>query len=782
LSDSPQIPRPSEGRNFIQQIVASDLESGRVTGPVITRFPPEPNGYLHIGHAKSISLNFSLATEFGGRCHLRFDDTNPETEDMEFVRSIQDDLRWLGFDPGEHRYFASDYFEQLYELALRLIDSGKAYVDSLSEAEIRDFRGTVTEAGVESPHRNRTPEENRDLFVRMRKGEFPDGSHVLRARIDMASPNMLLRDPVLYRIKHAEHYRRGSDFPIYPLYDFAHPLSDAIEGITHSVCTLEFEVHRPLYDWLVDALFDPPRPHQYEFARLFLDYTVMSKRKLLQLVSDGHVTGWDDPRMPSIAGFRRRGYTPESIRAFCEMIGVAKADNRVDPGMLEYAIRDDLNTRARRIMCVLRPLKVILTNFPEDHIEWIDAPYWPHDIPKEGNRAVPITREILIERDDFQEIPSKKFHRLSPGKEVRLRYGYIIRCDEIGRDADGNITELRCSYDPETRHGQATEKGRVKGTIHWVSATEGHRVEVRLYDRLFAVPDPSDVKEGESFADHLNAKSLETLPDAVIEPSVMSAGAGEHFQFERQGFFFVDPEDSADGSPIFNRTVTLRDTWAKVSGKTSPEAPSEQKKPAPPAQPESGTTHVKDPYASLSEEDIMRARNTEMEFGLSPDDSAILVADRAWFDFFEEAAGSAAPVQVANWIIHEMRPVMTGDDLAGGNVSPAALAELVRLLLDGVISSRIAKDIFSEMLSSGATPSEIMDAGGLAQISDTSTLESLVDDIIGQFPDRVAAYRDGKTGLLGFFTGQVMRASDSLANPEMVQSILRERLSSSAEK
>ncbi len=780
---------PGGGQNFVQQIVASDLDSGRVSPPIVTRFPPEPNGYLHIGHAKSISLNFGLAAEFGGRCHLRFDDTNPETEDMEYVRSIEDDLRWLGFNWGDNRFFASDYFEQLYQLALRLIDDGKAYVDSLSEEEIRDYRGTVTEAGRESPFRDRSAAENRELFEQMRDGVFKDGEHVLRARIDMSSPNMLLRDPVLYRIKHARHYRRGDEFSIYPLYDFAHPLSDAIEGITHSICTLEFEVHRPLYDWLVDALYPDPRPHQYEFARLFLDYTVMSKRKLLQLVNEGHVSGWDDPRMPTIAGIRRRGITKEAVSSFCEMIGIAKADNRVDPGMLEFAIRDDLNARAPRVMCVLNPLKIVLTNIEEGTTEYLEAPFWPHDIPREGSRQIPLTREILIERDDFQEQPSRKFHRLSPGKEVRLRYGYIIRCEEVIHDAAGEISELRCTYDPATSHGTVTEKGRVKATIHWVSAEEGRRAEVRLYDRLFSVANPDDVPEDGSFIDFINPDSLRIISDAVVEPGLITASSGERFQFERQGYFFVDPIDSRDGIPVFNQIVTLKDTWAKVSGQQDNQKRSSrvstkktgdlQKSDKKQGESISGVSEIqspRDPFENLSPEKLDLARGLVARFDLSGDDAALLVADPDWLAFFESVARLAQAPSAANWIIHELKPVMSQDDLVSGKVSAENLAELIGLQTDGTVSSRMAKEIFRAMRTDGGSPADIMRAKGLSQISDCATLENVIDGVIGQFPDRVDSYRNGKTGLIGFFTGQVMRATDGQANPEMVKDILGRKL------
>ncbi|MFQ6046949.1 MAG: glutamine--tRNA ligase/YqeY domain fusion protein, partial [Gemmatimonadales bacterium] len=559
----------ARGPDFIRAMVARDVETGKYGGRVATRFPPEPNGYLHIGHAKSCCLNFGLAAEWGGTCNLRFDDTNPETEDMKYVRSIQEDVRWLGFDWGDRLYFASDYFERLYDFAVKIIKAGKAYVDSLTEEEIREYRGTVTEPGKESPYRERSVEENLDLFRRMKSGEFGDGEHVLRAKIDMAHPNMLMRDPVLYRIRHASHYRRGNEWCIYPLYDFTHCLSDAIENITHSLCTLEFKDNNELYEWVLDAAgIERPRTEQTEFARLNLDYTVLSKRKLVRLVEEGHVAGWDDPRMPTIAGLRRRGVTPEAIRNFCDMVGVAKTDSRVDVEKLEYAIRDDLNVRVPRVLCVLRPLKVVIVNYPEDRVEELDAPYYPHDVPKEGSRKLPFSRELYIERDDFSEEPPPKYFRLAPGREVRLRYGYLVTCTEVVKDPEtGAVVEIRCTYDPETRGGNAPDRRKVKGTIHWVSAAHSLPVEVRLYDRLFTVPNPDATDDGRDFTDCLNPKSLEVLSGARIEPSVANDPPGTRYQFERQGYFVSDVEDSRPGALVFNRTVTLRDTWAKVSAR-----------------------------------------------------------------------------------------------------------------------------------------------------------------------------------------------------------------------
>ena len=550
---------PSAPLDFIRTIVADDLRTGRHGGRVATRFPPEPNGYLHIGHAKSICLNFGVAAEFGGTCNLRYDDTNPTKEDVEYVESIESDVRWLGFAwAGEPRY-ASDYFETLYGYAVHLIRSGLAYVDSQTADEIRRHRGTLTEPGVDSPYRNRSVEENLDLLARMRAGEFEDGAHVLRARIDMASPNINMRDPVLYRMRRAHHHRTGDEWCIYPMYDFAHPPSDAIEHITHSLCTLEFEDHRPLYDWLIEHLPVPSQPQQIEFARLNLTYTVMSKRKLLQLVEEGHVSGWDDPRMPTIVGMRRRGYTPAAIRSFCERIGVAKRENVVDVALLEHAVRDDLNKTAPRVMGVLNPLRVVVENYPEGQSEEFDIANNPED-PTAGSRRVPFSRLLFIEYDDFREDPPKKFFRLAPGREVRLRGAYFITCTEVVKDASGNIMELRCTYDPATRGGDAPDGRKVKATLHWVSAAHALDVEVRQYDRLFKSEMPD--AEG-NFLDDLNPASLDVLSGAKLEPNVAGAPAGTRYQFERLGYFCVDP-DSSPGRLVFNRTVTLKDTWARI--------------------------------------------------------------------------------------------------------------------------------------------------------------------------------------------------------------------------
>jgi glutaminyl-tRNA synthetase len=549
-------------RDFIREMVAEDVATGRFGRAPATRFPPEPNGFLHMGHAKSICLNFGIAREFGGTCNLRFDDTNPATEDIRYVESIKRDVQWLGFQ-WDGEYYASDYFEKLYEIAESLVQRGKAYVDDQNEEQIRTNRGTVTTPGTPSPWRDRSPEENLDLLRRMKAGEFPDGSRVLRAKIDMAHPNMVMRDPLLLRIRHAHHYRRGNDWCIYPLYDFAHGLSDAIEGITRSLCTLEFKDARDIYDWLVREAGYVNPPTQIEFARLELDYTVLSKRKLLRLVNEGHVKGWDDPRMPTIAGMRRRGVRPEAIRAFAEVIGVARKDARVEYATYEHAVRNDLNMEVPRRLCVLNPLKVVLTNYPEGQVEQLEAQDYPHDVPKTGSRMVPFSRELYVDRDDFMEDPPKKFYRLAPGREVRLRFGYLITCNQVVKNEAGEVVELRCTYDPATRSGNAPDGRKVQGTIHWVSAAHAANVEVRLYDRLFTQPDPDQVPEGQDFLSVLNPDSLVVISDAKAEPGVLEDPLGSRYQFERVGYFYAEPEDSTSGKRVFNRIVGLRDSWAK---------------------------------------------------------------------------------------------------------------------------------------------------------------------------------------------------------------------------
>ncbi|MCO6450610.1 MAG: glutamine--tRNA ligase/YqeY domain fusion protein [Caldilineales bacterium] len=763
----------AENRDFIREIVTRDNTLGTYGGQVVTRFPPEPNGYLHIGHAKSICLNFGVALENGGRCHLRFDDTNPTTEDVEYVDSIQEAIHWLGFDWGEHLYYASDYFEQLYQFAEQLILDGKAYVDSLNEEEIREYRGTVTEPGKDSPYRERTVAENLDLFRRMRAGEFPDGAHVLRARIDMTAPNMILRDPILYRIRHAHHYRTGDEWCIYPLYDFAHPLSDAIEQITHSICTLEFENNRAIYNWLTDNLLEPPVPHQYEFARLSLDYTVMSKRKLLQLVTEGLVDGWDDPRMPTLVGFRRRGVRPEAIRNFCDLIGVAKMNSRVSYELLEYAIRDDLNTQAPRVMCVLKPLKIVITNYPEGQTEWLDASYWPHDVPRTGSRQVPFSRELFIEQEDFSENPPAGWRRLSPGEEVRLRHSYVIRCDAVEKDSEGEIIALHCTYDPNTLGENPTDR-RIRSAIHWVSAAHALPAEVRIYERLFVKPNPDDVEEGKSFKDYLNPDSLTILQNARVEPSVADDPVDTRYQFERQGFFVQDRVNSRPDALVFNRIVALRDSWSRqdaavadVEIQTEDDAPVHV----------GAASEFRDATRQASPQLAAAYERYRHELGISQQEADLLSGDIDTMRFFEDAlAAYASPQSIANWVSNILKGELQGDSITGLTFSGADFARLVELVDSAVISANIGKEVLAEMIATGQTAEAIVEERGLRQISDADALSAVISQVMTEYPDKVSAYRDGRTSLLGFFVGQVMRATGGRANPHLVNELLQEKL------
>ena len=762
--------------NFITDIIDKDIREGKVS-EVVTRFPPEPNGYAHLGHAIASFIDFGTANDYGGRCNLRFDDTNPEAERMEYAEALERDIRWLGWR-WNGKFFASDYFERLYDFAVQLIKEGKAYVDSSSEEEIQVLRGTVTEPGRESPYRGRSVEENLELFKRMRAGEFANGTHVLRAKIDMASPNMKLRDPLLYRIRHEKHYRTGDAWPIYPMYDFAHGLSDAIEGITHSLCSLEFVENRAVYDWLMENLIGTPRPYQYEFGRRSIEYTVVSKRKLMQLVREGFVNGWDDPRLPTLAGLRRRGVRPEAIRDFASRVGISRTNRTVDIALLEYSVRDDLNTQAPRVMAVLNPLKIVLTNYPEDEEEVLEAPYWPHDVPKEGVRMVPFARELFIERDDFLEEPPKGFHRLAPGGEVRLRYAYVIRCDEVVKDEAGNVTELRCSYDPDTL-GRKPKGRKVKGTVHWVSAAHALPAEMRLYDRLFNVPNPD---AGDApFTDYLNPDSLITTR-GFVEPSVANDPEATRYQFERQGYFMRDL-DSSPSHLIFNRIVPLKSAWdvktedvqsaaTKVEGQAKAErTPRGETEPTKVAQ--------RDPTLNFTSEQRSRLEHYTLDLGLSSDDAAILAADSELSAFFEEASKTHDnPQGVANWIINELLRALKDTSLGILPLRPAHLGELVALVDDGTISSRIAKEVFEVMLQAGESPKAIVEARGLEQVTDLRKLEPVVDKLMTENPDKVAAYRGGKTGLLGFFVGGVMRETQGKANPQLVQEMVQERLRS----
>ncbi len=773
--------RTKVSRDFVRAIIAADIEAGKHGGSVVTRFPPEPNGFLHIGHAKAICLSFGAAHEHGGVTHLRFDDTNPETEDELYVRSIQEDVRWLGFDWGDHLYFASDYFERLYEYAIELIEAGLAYVDSANEEEIREYRGTVTEPGRPTTSRERSVTENLDLFRRMRGEEFPDGAHVLRAKIDLESPNMLMRDPVLYRIRHADHYRTGGDWCIYPLYDFTHCLSDSIEGITHSLCTLEFDNNRELYDWTLDHLDVPqPQPRQYEFARLNLEYTIVSKRMLLRLVEEGHVNGWDDPRMPTLAGMRRRGIPAAALRAFCDMIGVAKTENRVDFAKLEYAIRDELNSYAPRVMCVLRPLKLVVDNFPEGGLEELEAPYFPKDVGKKGSRLVPFTRELLIERDDFEEHPPKGFRRLVPGGEVRLRYGYVVRCADVVKDENGVITEVHCTYDPETKGGSTPDGRKVEGTIHWVSASHSVSAEVRLYDRLFSVPDPENVEDGEDFIVHLNPDSLTVLSDSRIEPNIESGPPNTTYQFERTGYFVHDSVDSSPDNLVFNRTVTLRDSWAKVRKAAEGEAAAHGAAKSRMAEPQPAGSGSKPPATRPRPEDpaaALRYDGLREAHRLATNEASVLAQDTGLFELFHEGLEYTVDHSgLAKWIVNEVPRVLEGRPVDALPFGGLELARLLELVSKGEVSGRAARDVLVVLAEEGGDPDTVIEARGWGRVSDASTLEPVIARLIEANPAQAQGYRDGKTGLMGFFVGQVMKETDGAADPEVTQSLLRAAL------
>ena len=771
---------PAEPRDFLRAIVAADLERGKHTF-IRTRFPPEPNGYLHIGHAKSICLNFGVARENGGTCNLRFDDTNPLTEDMEYAEAIQDDIRWLGFD-WDGLYFASDYFDQLYERAESLIRAGLAYVDSSSEEEIRDLRGTVTEPGRPSAYRERSPEENLDLFRRMRAGEFPDGAHVLRAKIDLAAANMKMRDPLLYRIRHASHYRTGDRWCVYPMYDFTHCLSDSFERITHSFCTLEFENNREIYDWILDAVEEPePHPRQIEFARLNLSYTVLSKRRFLQLVNEGHVDGWDDPRMPTLRGLRRRGVTPAAVRDFAERVGVARADNVVDMALLEHSIRDDLNTEAPRVLCVLRPLEVLIENYSEAGSEKLDAPYFPRDVGKPGSRELPFSRRLWIERDDFAEEPPRGFHRLSPGREVRLRYGYFIRCVGVDKDpATGEVTRVRCTYDPETRGGSAADGRKVKGTIHWVSAEHARDVEVRLYDRLFTEPRPAAGPE--DFRTHLNPESLVVLSGAKLEPAAAEAEPGARFQFERQGYFYLDPKASTPERPVYNRIVTLRDTWARITERAEDAEkareelvdlePRKREKKRGPVLPE-----PRDPREGLEDEALARFNEYNGFYGIGPEEARVLARDPALAALFDAGQGPKREfTSVANWIVHELpRALSAAGDLPVNELAIGGkeLGDLVSLVDQGIISSSVGREVLTELVAQGGEPIEIVRRRDLEQVSSEAALAPVIERVLADHPSEAERFRAGERRLLGFFVGQVMRATDGKADPIIAKSMLQ---------
>ena len=774
----------TESTNFIYDIIDRDLEEDRHGDRVVTRFPPEPNGYLHIGHAKSIVLNFGIKQDYAERadtrCHLRFDDTNPETESMEYVESIKDAVKWLGYDWEEHLYFASDYFEAFYNYAVKLIEQGDAYVDSLDEEQIREYRGTVNESGRPSPYRDRPVEENLDLFRGMREGEFEDGEHVLRAKIDMSSPHMIMRDPLLFRIKHAHHYRQEDDWCIYPMYDFAHPLEDAIEDVTHSLCTLEFDNNRRVYDWVLEHCLDddelPSRPHQYEFARLNLGYTVMSKRKLLQLVEEERVGGWDDPRLPTIFGMRRRGITPEAITSFCRDVGVTRSESRVEIAQLEHAIRDDLNYRAPRVMAVLDPLKVVVTNVDASDTDWLEASHWPREIDKDGSREVPFTRELFIERDDFREDPPDDFIRLAPGREVRLRYGYFFTCESVVRDADGSIKEIRGTVDPETRDGTAPDGRSPEGTIHWVSADHAVEFEARLYDRLFDVPAPDGGEE--NFREHLNPESL-VVTTGYAEPGLTSFDRTQRLQFERTGYFWQDPEDSADDALVYNRIVPLRDPWAEkedAERRADLERKKREKEREKERQRKKSIENKRDPVELLEQDKRLRYVQYRDGLGIDEEDAAIIAGDDGIAEFFEEATDAYpdAPQAVANWVVNELMREVKEQSVAALPFTAEAFAELVRLSHEDEISSRGAREVFGIMMEDGGRPADIVEAEGLRQIDDADHLRSVVRAVADDNPDEARRFREGKKGLIGFFMGQVMQRTQGKANPELAKSLIQE--------
>jgi glutaminyl-tRNA synthetase len=771
--------------DFIRDIIDSDQRAGTYGGRVVTRFPPEPNGYLHIGHAKSICLNFGIAEQYGSHANLRFDDTNPAQEDVEYVESIERDVTWLGFSFGEKARYASDYFEEMYELAELLIMRGAAYVDELSDEQIREYRGSITTPGQPSPYRDRSSEDSLARFRQMRSGDLDDGAAVLRARIDMSAANMKMRDPLLYRVRHAHHQRTGDAWPIYPMYDFAHPVSDAIEGVTHSICTLEFENNRELYDWViahtgVSERHGFSRPKQIEFARLNLDYTVMSKRKLRLLVEGGHVAGWDDPRMPTIAGMRRRGYRPEAIRAFADLIGVAKVNSTIDLAKLEFCVRDDLNWTAPRVMGVLRPLPVTITSWPAHEVETLSSPFFPPDVGKPGERAVPFGREILIDRDDFSVDPPAGYQRLASGRTVRLRHGYCITCDEV-IEAGGEIVGLRAHHLPDTV-GKAPPDVKVWGVIHWVSAPHAVAAEVRLYDRLFTVARPEDT-DGE-VSDALNPDSLQVVRGAMLEPSLAGAEPGSRWQLERLGYFIVDPEDSRPAAPVLNRIVTLRDSW-QGGKKAAPAIPATIPDNATRARP--AKTATRQPKKSRPEyraearlrDPVLADRLAAWpgEHGISEADAELLSGDRATGDLFAQAVSVGAPARtVARWIINELPHEMDDRGPGATPMTGAALGALVLAAESGAVSGPAAKEVLAELVRRGGDPEEIIASRGLAQVNDEAAIIGIVDQVLGANSDKVEQYRGGKTALLGFFVGQVVRASHGKANPTVIQKLLLARL------
>jgi len=747
----------SEHKDFLRTIVEEDLNAGKYK-EVVTRFPPEPNGFPHIGHAKSICINFGIAKDYNGHCNLRMDDTNPTTEDTRYVEALKDAVQWLGFEWDNSVRFTSDYFPQIHAYAIELIKMGKAYVDSTTEVEMRELRGTVTEAGKRSKYAERTVEENLDLFERMKNGEFKDGEHVLRAKIDMSAANMKLRDPLLYRIRHAHHFRAGDEWAIYPMYDFAHCLSDYIEGVSHSICTLEFENNRDIYNWVLDTLgLTTPRPYQHEFARLGINYTVMSKRKLLELVQGGQVSGWDDPRLPTIAGYKRRGYTPESIINFCDGIGIAKANSMVDVAQLEFSIRDDLNTKVPRVMCVLDPLKVTIVNY--EGSEELDASYYPDDVPKEGSRALPFSKEIYIEREDFMENPPKGYFRLTPEQPVRLKHAYIITCKEVVKDASGKIVEIKAEYSPESKSGEDTSGIKVKSAIQWVEAKTAKSVEVRVYDRLFKTEAPEGVED-------INPDSLKVIKNALIEPAVITDKPDVRFQFEREGYFYADPIDYTDAAPVFNKIVALKESSAKKKKAPKQTTKSEPKK-----------VQIDGEVVAMSDEEQALFDKYTNVLKLNSEVANTLARDVKLSSFYEEALETLnSPVAIANIVTNDVARELKQKEIDELKFSAKDIAELVKMVDDELISSKIAKQVFEEMNKSGANPTQIVESKGLVQISDPAVISPMIDEVIAKYPDNVEKFKAGNTKLLGFFVGQVLKATKGKGNPKVVNELVAEKL------
>ncbi len=720
----------NENKDFLRTIVKEDLKANKYK-KVITRFPPEPNGFPHIGHAKSICINFGIAKDFDGLCNLRMDDTNPTTEDTQYVEALKDAVTWLGFKWNNHVHFTSDYFDKLYEYAIKLIKMGKAYVDSLDEEQMKEYRGTVTQAGKRSEYASRSIEENLELFEKMKNGEFKDGEHVLRAKIDMSSPNMKLRDPLLYRIRNAHHFRTANKWHIYPMYDFAHCLSDYMEGISHSLCTLEFENNRDIYDWVLENLdLEKPRPYQYEFARLNINYTVMSKRKLLELVNEKKVSGWDDPRMPTIAGLRRRGYTPQAILNFCDSIGIAKANSMVDISQLEFCVRDDLNKKVPRVMAVLEPLKVTIENY--EGSEEIDASYYPHDVPKEGSRKVPFSKEIYIEKEDFCENPVKGYYRLTPNQAVRLRHAYIIECTEVVKDKDGNIVELKAKYYPNSKSGEDKSGIKVKSAIQWVSKDYAKNAEIRIYDRLYKVEEPQGMED-------LNPNSLKIIKNALIEPAIITENIDERFQFERQGYFYKEPNDYSDEKPVFNKIVGLKDSWAKKTENKKPTIKQEVKKEV-----------IHGEESPMNEEQKALFEKYTQELKLNAEVSNILARDELLSAFYEKSLNEFnSPVSLANIIVNDVAKELKNFDEVKFNALD--IANLVSMIDEKLISSKIAKQVFEDMCKSGQNPKKIVEDKGLIQINDPEVILSYIKEVIEKNQDNLKKYKDGNTKLAGFF-------------------------------